>query len=80
MAFLYINTVEKKEVWNLNITGPNSVLALWEFVQKVSASTGNRGPFSFQFNDPSCVLLTRKKSVRILPNLQQKMTKPIPKT
>lgn len=50
MAFLYINTVEKKEVWNLNIIGPNSVLALWEFVQKVFASIGNRGPFSFQFN------------------------------
>lgn len=50
MAFLYINTVEKKEVWNLNITGPNSVLALWEFVQKVLASTGNRGPFPSQFN------------------------------
>lgn len=47
MAFLYINTVEKKEVWNLNIMGPNSVFGPLG-VQKVLASTGNRGPFSPQ--------------------------------
>lgn len=50
MAFLYINTVEKKEVWNLNIMGPKQCLGPLGACQKVLASTRNRGPFSFQFN------------------------------
>lgn len=60
-GFSYINTIEKKEVWNLNYTGTKDTLAPWEFVSKCEPPQEAEALPLLSVHYPSRVLLTRKK-------------------
>jgi len=77
-GFSYINTIEKKEVWNLNYNGTKGTLAPWEFVRKCEPPQEAEAlpPFS---SLPFPCATHQEKSVHVPPNLQQKIPIPSPK-